>query len=507
MFQVLVVDDEPSAVEYLCDIIRMRCPELSVIATAKNGEEGFTKFCEFIPDLVISDVMMPVMDGLDMVKAIKETEEETAVVLVSSYQEFDYVRTALQYGVSDYILKPVTPAGFQKAVEPVILVMHQKVYEKRKKLARFMIIGEKGKEKEILRYFKEDAYYVSVLRENGLPRRLTDTCEIEQLSEPEGVMFVYGRDEREVLYICPGKAVSQEEFAEFIEVEGGKKKGKNNFVTTVMAKNAVPTRQLGTTVERIYEEMNRHLSIGVTQTVYVEEETPENRRDCQEKLAEFGERQLYGEEIMRRLDRSLERRDRKQVVEELSGLVKKAEEIQCPQLYLEQIIRQFSAKVRRSFNSRPDVLEEEMMFEDAFYEAGTSQELTDSLKSILIRYWKENREPVKLDSPEFLDNIKEYIESHFSSDLTVSSMCSEFHVSQSYLNLIFRKHGMESFNTYLRNIRVKKAREIMERNPEMFIKDVALMVGYRDQFYFSRIFRAVTGISPSEYPRGRSSAS
>lgn len=132
MFQVLVVDDEPSAVEYLCDIIRMRCPELSVIATAENGEEGLSKFCEYIPDLVISDVMMPVMDGLDMIKAIKETEEETSVILVSGYQEFEYVRTALQYGVSNYILKPVTPAGFQKAVEPVILVMHQRVYEKRK---------------------------------------------------------------------------------------------------------------------------------------------------------------------------------------------------------------------------------------------------------------------------------------------------------------------------------------------------------------------------------------
>ena len=58
---------------------------------------------------------------------------------------------------------------------------------------------------------------------------------------------------------------------------------------------------------------------------------------------------------------------------------------------------------------------------------------------------------------------------------------------------------MEAFHSFLRNVRIERAKEIMERNPQMFIKDVAMMTGYRDQFYFSRIFRAVTGISPSEY--------
>ena len=109
---------------------------------------------------------------------------------------------------------------------------------------------------------------------------------------------------------------------------------------------------------------------------------------------------------------------------------------------------------------------------------------------------------MKLDSREFLDEIKKYIDNNLDQELTVPSMCREFHLSQSYLNLIFRKHGMESFNTYLRNARIRKAKEIMDRNPQMFIKDVALMVGYKDQFYFSRIFRAVTGVSPSTYPRG-----
>ena len=61
---------------------------------------------------------------------------------------------------------------------------------------------------------------------------------------------------------------------------------------------------------------------------------------------------------------------------------------------------------------------------------------------------------------------------------------------------------MESFNTYLRNERIKRAKEIMERNPQMLVKDVAMMVGYKDQFYFSRIFRAVTGYHRKQQDSG-----
>lgn len=491
MFRVLVVDDEPSAVEYISNIIRLKCPELTVVSTAGNGEEGLEKFRKCMPDLVISDVKMPVMDGLDMVKAMKAADEDVSIMLVSGYQEFEYVRRALQYGVSDYIVKPMTPAGFGAAVEPVIKKMHQKVYEKRKKLARSMIMGEEAKEEQIKRYFTKKAYYVAVIRENGLPRRFTDTHETELVSEPGNTMFVYGRDEREALYICPEEVVSQKGFRSFIEKEGQKKKGRSNFITTVIADKPVLSESLGSMVGRLYGELNRRISMGVTQSVAVPDE---NRpKDMGGKFR--------GEEIMKNMERLLEKRDFGRILEEFSHVIQKAEEMRYPQLYLEQTIRQMMEKIQHYFKGRSDMLEEEMMFEDAFYDAGTSEELFEGIKSILVPYWKKDKEMVKLDSPEFLERIKEYIDDHLASELTVSSVCREFNLSQSYLNLIFRKHGMESFSTYLRNTRIQRAKEIMDRNPQMFIKDVAEMVGYRDQFYFSRIFRAVTGISPSSYDR------
>lgn len=544
MFQVLVVDDEPSAVEYICNIISMKCPELSVIQTAKNGKEGLEKFKRYLPDLIISDVKMPVMSGLDMIKAIKETGEEVSFLMVSGYQEFEYVKTAMTYGVSDYILKPMTPLGFAAAVAPVIQVMSQRIYEQRKKLVRSMIMGEAVNQDKVNRYFKAEAYYGAVIREKGLPRRFPGTYEMELISELEHTMFIYGRDEREALYICPLGAVSGENFREIIEKEKDKKKQEDNFVTAVILDGAVPVGFLKEAVAELYEELNRRLSVGVTQTISVagggwersgaaeeprREESGEDRampeterhaaaagRGKSGKIVEFPEAnpqkspneggtdtlagELHGREEVKQLERCLEQRDYGRLLEQLWQLLEKAERVRCPQLQLERLIGPFIARAQRYVNSRPDILEEEIMLEDAFYEAGSSQELFDSLKSILVRYWKRDKESVKLDSPEFIQEIRRYVESHLSEELTIASVCREFHLSQSYLNLIFRKHGMESFNTYVRNARIKKAKEIMDRNPQMFIKDVAAMVGYKDQFYFSRIFRAVTGMTPSGYP-------
>lgn len=442
MFRVLVVDDEPSAVEYISNIIRLKCPELTVVSMAGNGEEGLEKFRKCMPDLVISDVKMP--------------------------------------------------AGFGAAVEPVIKKMHQKVYEKRKKLARSMIMGEEVKEEQIKRYFTKAAYYVAVIRENGLPRRFTDTYETELASEPGNTVFVYGRDEREALYICPEEVVSPKGFRSFIEKEGQKKRG-SNFITTVMADKPVLSEDLGSVVGRLYGELNRRISIGVTQSVSVPVPGENRPKDTGGKFR--------GGEIMKNMERLLEKRDFGRILEEFSDVIQKAEEMRYPQLYLEQTIRQMMEKIRHYFKGSPDMLEEEMMFEDAFYDAGTSEDLFEGIKSILVHYWKKDKEMVKLDSPEFLERIKEFIDDHLASELTVSSVCGEFNLSRSYLNLIFRKHGMESFSTYLRNTRIQRAKEIMDRNPQMFIKDVAEMVGYQGQFYFSRIFRAVTGISPSSYDR------
>lgn len=492
MFQVLVVDDEPSAVDYICHLLRLKFPGMEIAGTAENGREGLEKYRLLHPDLVISDVKMPVMDGIAMTKAIKEEDSTVQVLVVSGYQEFEYARAALRYGVSDYILKPVTPSHFVSALEPMLHALKRRVYDQRKRLACAMIAGTAPEEAVMRRSFPGERYFVAVIRENGLPRRFTGGQGTELISDVEETIFVYGRDEREALYICPGWMTDVEGFRAMMEKEAGRKQNETHFITTVIMSDSVDTGELAHTVELLYKTLNSRLSVGVSQQLALKKGTgteTENRASEQEALEK---------ETLSTVEYYLKKQDYSQLSDQLWRLLQQAEAIRCPQIRLERIIRKLAGMLP-PMPERKNVLEDEILYEDAFYDAGNMQELYDNLKSILICHWQEEREPIRVDSVQFLEGILEFIGKHLAEELTVSYVCREFGLSQSYLNLIFRKNGIDSFNIYLRNARIQRAKQIMAQNPQIFIKDVALMVGYKDQFYFSRVFRAVTGLSPTEY--------
>lgn len=490
MFRVLIVDDEPSAVEYIRSIIQIKCPELAIVGIAGNGQEGLRKFQELKPDLIISDVKMPVMDGLTMTKAIKERGEQVQILLISGYAEFEYARAALKYGVSDYVLKPVTPVNFLTAVEPVIRVMEREIYEQRKLLVRSMIAGDAVQEPSLRRYFPEENYFAAVIREGGLPRRFAENYESELISEKENTIFIYGRDERESLYICPEQALRRKDFHSLIQTEEKRKRGGSHFTTTIILTRSVPVESLAQTVEKLYKTLHSVLSIGVTQSIPYTEETT-NTFEL--------EKSLHAEEFLGTIQFFLQNQDYTMVLNKVEAMLQKAEETRCPQLQLERIIGQMSSVLRQYSRDVQNIFEEELLYEDAFYYAENSRELFESIKSICAEYWRNDREAVKLDSEEFLQSILTFINNHLAEELTVSSVCRQFGLSPSYLNLIFRKNNIESFNVYLRNVRIERAKKILSENPQIFIKDVALMTGYKDQFYFSRVFRAVTGVSPSQY--------
>ncbi|MSC85752.1 response regulator [Eubacterium sp. am_0171] len=109
MLSVLIVDDEPAAIDAMVQIVNWEEINLSVCARAYNGKEGLEKFRELHPDIVLTDVRMPLMDGIEMSRQIKAESPDTMIILVSGYNEFEYVQSALQFGAIEYLLKPTDP--------------------------------------------------------------------------------------------------------------------------------------------------------------------------------------------------------------------------------------------------------------------------------------------------------------------------------------------------------------------------------------------------------------
>ena len=115
MYRVLLVDDEPLILEHTCRLLACEKEKYTVVGTALNGIEGMECIRRLHPDVVIIDVMMPGANGLEVIDAVSGTEE-CKFIIVSGYQEFEYVRHALRSGVVDYLLKPLSAAELSGAL-------------------------------------------------------------------------------------------------------------------------------------------------------------------------------------------------------------------------------------------------------------------------------------------------------------------------------------------------------------------------------------------------------
>lgn len=166
MLKALLVDDDHMVTTGLSKLIPWGELNATLIGEANNGKAALRFAEENRPDLIISDIRMPVMDGLELCRVISSTMFDTTVILLSAYEDFTYAQTALQYGVKDYILKPMNWEKIDQLTGK-IRAMSQRL-EMRKQLYAEMTVQENQKQlSDIIRFGKEDelAAYLDTLFE------------------------------------------------------------------------------------------------------------------------------------------------------------------------------------------------------------------------------------------------------------------------------------------------------------------------------------------------------
>ncbi len=485
MFTVLLVEDEPAAMRYLRSVIERRCPEFAVVATATNGREALDRAREAKPDLVITDVKMPVMDGIDFVAGLKESNPQTPAIIVSGYQEFEYVRRALNTGVVDYVLKPVAPRRLVEVLDRMRPTLLKNSDGRTLALVRAMVedrtgapAGEGGIEMEL---------HLAILRCGGPPSRIPADKEIGGEERcTEGVWRIHGRDGREVLFVAPSDRISREAFVRVCSEEAIGPSGL--YRTLLFAPREVAGGRLGSEVVSLYRQLDRVIALGLTQTL----EAPVAERRAA----------LVDAVVAGRIEQAVFNAD----LDALEAIVH--EEVRCwrreglPVVVVESAARSLLHVIQRSSPRSIDPAELDSRLEELLVGAVDFADLEESLRALGARAagLDLGAEQDAMASSLF-ESMRSHVESSYSRNLTVGSMCAAFRISPSYLSRLFRKQAGRSFNEYLRQCRIEAAQRLIRESPSMPLKNVSRCVGFKDPFYFSRVFRTVTGGSPSEFAR------
>lgn len=489
MYQMMLADDEPTALNLLQTIIEKKCDGFQVVGIAYNGQEALEKMKSLHPDVLITDIQMPVMNGLDLIGKAKEEDSDLVSIVISGYQEFEYAKTAMRYGVTDYILKPIVPSELCALLEKVKNRLDIRYYRNRNALMHRLVNEIPISEEELKRYFQSPRYYGAITRRNGLPTRFSERGQKEIFSDIHEWMLTYGRDDQETLYLCPEELVEEGQYVEMIKRQIGKEQPDASYLTTVICKKAVSVDQIGEMVKGLYRMLDTSIVLGKSQTLFLDGEKSEvsvedaGNFDYFQDLEYLAKNQKY-----------------ERLQKETASLIQKWGQEERPQIWMEGRLRQICYLLQRYDSCNMDYRECEFLLDETFANAENVQQLITGMDDIFFKDKKEDSMTMqKLNTEEYFQKIKEYIQEHMAEALSLQKVSREMGVSQTYLSRLFRKYENSTFNNYLTALRMEKAKVLLKSGDRIYVKDVAEQVGYKDQFYFSRIFHSYTGVRPSEY--------
>lgn len=529
--KVLIVDDEILIRQGIKHFMDWEKQGFHIVGEASNGLEALERIAELRPHIVITDIVMPVMDGEELTRQIKQQYPEIEVIILSSFGEFDYVRSTFQSGVADYILKPKLDLNHLLAVLRLTAERIPGLGSLSKpgavdsgsgglspsfdrKLERLMSGYEADFEPDELRAAFPHPIFCMIgfdARDREDPASLAPGRLGELLREgvaaeltPFMVMRELPADGHVRLLLINAEPLSLDKLLtaaggaarELAESDNGASSSTTaGFGTHVPIAITAPFSTIGDLHAVYTGSLLRLLSYSFylpEHPVLVEGKLPPVIRHAESfNLNRFTEEFKRGHfpqafDYLRSHAAAMANDYTSDVFGFKSFLGNLVFNITVLLGNMDYDVKELEKGKYRHFKSIEDALyaSEALACLDAFIEEA---EACISDKATL---------PGNANMKKLLD----YIHDHYAEPLNLTDMAKHFHFNPSYLSSYFSAHNSEGFVDYLHKVRIEKAEELL-RKGDALISEISGLVGYSDHSYFCKVFKKSTGLSPSRYRR------
>lgn len=539
--KVLLVDDELPILTNLQKVLPWDEMELDLAATARNGAEALLAVESIRPDLVLCDIRMPVMDGIAFLKEARRRGAACGILMLTGYQEFEYARTAIQYGVKDYILKPIDYEQLERSVRDAaddIRSRRREQLDRQQKDRQWDRVARLAYEKvlyDVLMGFPpegahrlladeetwgEDTRYHVLLVDvdqysrvsvhwNEQERKLWNFAVGNVLQEALAVYDVsyvplHAR-EGEWCIVVPWRAgavpASEERVRLWLRTLQSAVADNVKLSVSVGAyPRTVPLSSLSETYKKLQRSFLRH--VGANRLVVVAEESAEPPSIAGEEpdaveaswwtLIEGIVSGLRGQdrEAIRTSFAGLQRAI---VGESDRGLVKAEHFLHYVVIHLLRELREM------------DVLspEEEAAVWKKLQHSVSLKDMMESIAQLIEQAAAASSN--KKSSELLMMAAKDYIHRRLSSDLGVEELADRLGISCSYFSLLFKNHFGETFVEYVTKQRMEHAKSLLLLTDKSIAK-VGAASGYAERRYFTKVFQRYTGMTPSEFREAKASA-
>ena len=533
-YSVLLVDDEEDVIRIIMKKLDWESMGLVIIGHAANGVEALEMAEELSPDIVMTDIKMPYMDGLTLCKKLKELSRTIRVIIFSGFDEFEYAKEAIKMEAAEYLLKPVNAVELKEVFERVKNDLDRELDEKRNtdKLRAYYM--------ESLPVLQE-SFYMALLEGRIAPEqigRYMDSYQV-QLQGPYYVVAVlhisqqsleeesrmdpflqavsvrkFAEEQvedrwrsRVVIYLGDIIMISQmhsrEEMLEYTNEMDRlcrmAKKVCNARITAGIGYLCDNLEQLPLSYQGAKQAVSYRVLYGNTRAISISEVEPAEH-------VELNWEDVYStyiQQIMKKvrvgeqdgLEKAIS-----QFTEWLSGEQISMQKYRIVMMELVAELFRFTASHNLNpenvFGGNVDVYSQVLQMESAEVLDRWLRRVCTNLQNAVMN---ERQDSTKF----FVKNAEEYVKEHFADqDLGVDEVCRKLNVSAAYFSTIFKKETGKTFVRYLTDYRMEKAvNMLMTGNEKTYV--IAEKVGYAEPNYFSYVFKKQFGMSPSKYKAER----
>lgn len=512
MYKILIADDESIIRKGLRSLIDWNEYNCEIIGEAANGRDALNMILQDSPDIVMIDIRMPGMYGLETIKNAREQGFTGQFIILSGYSDFTYAQEAISLGVSAYLTKPVDEEAFIAALNKILDILrsteeqselHKKTASKAKDT--FMIdfmTGSDTPSHEEMAYYELDADMYQVVFYEKYSHNIADIAydfmEILSVMNQNHIGYHFLTIDGKNVILLKGSQVI-EKFKNLIyKYTMDTPPEKNSPLDTVFITTGrivsdcadIPasyTDALNLLRHRFFADQHQHVMQydGKNETIndnmiafskkdkleyyvssLVEGIQAFNRNKIADTLREI-ERDLYNAPLS--------------IMEEKNFLVDVYLSIKEKITY---IYRNSEIPFPNSSDSVNQILQSYYLYEIILF-------LSEQCEMIITSFGTSSRDSI-------ISDIVHYIDHNYFENITLENIAPLFGYNSSYLGKIFSKKMGINFNTYLDSVRIEQSKELLKKE-KMQVYMIAEMVGYRNVDYFHIKFKKSTGMSPAEY--------
>lgn len=518
MLKVILVDDEIQIRRGLKWKVDWEEEGFVIAGEASNGKEALQVIEEVMPDLVLTDVRMPVLDGMQLVKALSGKYPDIKVIVLSGYSDFEYVRSSLVEGVKDYLLKPVDPEELTAALRKSRGEVEAEKQRRMETVRMNQFHAEEMREQYLLHLVKDEwagknisgerlsqlkldvlagedtvVQFITVEIRSSDPEQVRDLflpfkmlCR-ELSYEHEGIMSFYDTSYQNMIhFLClqnsGGNSIHtfvhelQRNVSIYLNVETvigvgkvvmGLSQLKNGYISSLLSwsqSSADATSQFidGTTSKQ----------------------TVEFTDDVEWKLSNSMEQGDY-ETFKKHLLTTLAECDRQSVMS---------------YSFAASRVLFMLGSMARKYDLYTDDLKKKMWNCQLGIWELTSRERVKGELLELARMIADKVSETRHSSNgiAIVENVRRYMDKHYTNEISLSSLADQFHINSAYLSEMFKELVGQNFSDYLVNLRMDKARSLL-MDEQLKIIEIAHLVGYSNSGYFSTVFKKRFGQKPLDY--------